>query len=386
MGFTAKNKALSEAEQSWKDEVDKYAYKINKSGKQVYVFIRPLKIYIGGGIRLQDINEGPYKTGDTIVSSPNFKIDWKNNTITYRVLSEQLFKAGNPLLESQVSYKLKATDYLIPTNTPYMPVYYWDRGAAKKKKKESAGLVVICDGKIFLVHAPGADKTGTYSIPKGKMEDGEKPATTAIREFEEETGLKLKGRANPYLPFFTINTPVRNLHFFIVELDSCGDLGMTSDEVDAKLLQKSEVDWAGFVPFAKAYHKMSPYQLPILQIAENFNKLKPSTVVIEWETDNGKYDFVIKEAGQAQGFAHGKNVTSAEFTKALAENGVPPEYHSRIFENDTGGGELPVVYKMSKNYDPNAGLGKCIVAAWVCVPILTGIFLYAYNKKASNSK
>ncbi len=67
--------------------------------------------------------------------------------------------------------------------------------------KKSAGLLMYINKnselKIFLVHPGGPFFTkkdeNSWSIPKGIIEDNEDKLDTAIREFEEETGLKPSG-------------------------------------------------------------------------------------------------------------------------------------------------------------------------------------------------
>ena len=51
----------------------------------------------------------------------------------------------------------------------------------------AAGGIVVRDGSVLLVHRP---KYGDWSFPKGKLEDGESWEDGAIREVEEETGLR----------------------------------------------------------------------------------------------------------------------------------------------------------------------------------------------------
>ena len=55
----------------------------------------------------------------------------------------------------------------------------------------SAGLVIIQNNKILLVHPTGSKWIGTYSIPKGHVEEKEDFLETAIRETNEELGLSL---------------------------------------------------------------------------------------------------------------------------------------------------------------------------------------------------
>ncbi|HLR36932.1 MAG TPA: NUDIX domain-containing protein, partial [Chitinophagaceae bacterium] len=51
--------------------------------------------------------------------------------------------------------------------------------------KAAGGLITNPKGEILLLF-----RRGKWDLPKGKMEAGEKPEETAIREVTEETGLK----------------------------------------------------------------------------------------------------------------------------------------------------------------------------------------------------
>ena len=51
----------------------------------------------------------------------------------------------------------------------------------------AAGGVVIRDGRIVVVHRPRYDD---WSLPKGKLDPGESWEEAALREVEEETGLR----------------------------------------------------------------------------------------------------------------------------------------------------------------------------------------------------
>jgi 8-oxo-dGTP diphosphatase len=50
----------------------------------------------------------------------------------------------------------------------------------------AAGGVVVRDGKVLVVHRPRYDD---WSLPKGKLENGESWEDAALREVEEETGV-----------------------------------------------------------------------------------------------------------------------------------------------------------------------------------------------------
>ena len=51
----------------------------------------------------------------------------------------------------------------------------------------AAGGVVVRDGRLLLVHRPKYDD---WTFPKGKCEPGETDEACAVREVEEETGLR----------------------------------------------------------------------------------------------------------------------------------------------------------------------------------------------------
>jgi 8-oxo-dGTP diphosphatase len=54
---------------------------------------------------------------------------------------------------------------------------------------QAAGGVVLRDGMLAIVHRPRYDD---WSLPKGKLDDGESFEDAALREVEEETGLRCR--------------------------------------------------------------------------------------------------------------------------------------------------------------------------------------------------
>jgi 8-oxo-dGTP diphosphatase len=59
----------------------------------------------------------------------------------------------------------------------------------------AAGGVVVRDGKVLLVHRPRYDD---WTFPKGKLDGGESFEDAAVREVEEETGVRCSlGRELP---------------------------------------------------------------------------------------------------------------------------------------------------------------------------------------------
>src|SRR5689334_21818324 len=74
--------------------------------------------------------------------------------------------------------------------------------------KTSAGILLYRDGpdglQVLLAHLGGplwADKdVGAWSIPKGEIEDGEEPKDAAVRELQEEIGMKAPKSLTPLTP------------------------------------------------------------------------------------------------------------------------------------------------------------------------------------------
>ena len=61
---------------------------------------------------------------------------------------------------------------------------------------ELAGSVIIEDGEILLLYREGEQH---WEVPGGKVEEGESPTETAVREAEEEIGVKVELEK----PFYT---------------------------------------------------------------------------------------------------------------------------------------------------------------------------------------
>jgi 8-oxo-dGTP pyrophosphatase MutT (NUDIX family) len=67
--------------------------------------------------------------------------------------------------------------------------------AAVSERVDAAGGVVVQDGRVLLVHRPRYDD---WTFPKGKLDPGESFEDAALREVEEETGLRCSlGRELP---------------------------------------------------------------------------------------------------------------------------------------------------------------------------------------------
>jgi 8-oxo-dGTP pyrophosphatase MutT (NUDIX family) len=64
----------------------------------------------------------------------------------------------------------------------------------------AAGVMHIVDGKLLLVlRSPAGDHGGEWAFPGGHIEDGETPAEAALRECEEEIGIRPQGELAEHL-------------------------------------------------------------------------------------------------------------------------------------------------------------------------------------------
>lgn len=72
-----------------------------------------------------------------------------------------------------------------------------------QKINAAGGVVQTSDGRVLLIF-----RNGVWDLPKGKMENGESVEEAAIREVEEETGLKqirIERSLGNTIHFYTMN-------------------------------------------------------------------------------------------------------------------------------------------------------------------------------------
>lgn len=82
----------------------------------------------------------------------------------------------------------------------------------EKTIRKAVRCYLIKDNKVVVTkYKNGNKKEGYYDIPGGKIEDGEIPRQTAIREMKEETGIDIKNLK--YKGIMTIEYPDRKFIF-----------------------------------------------------------------------------------------------------------------------------------------------------------------------------
>ncbi len=128
----------------------------------------------------------------TVYFGDNFsKVFGRNNGLFYK------FNNLQELTELvHAFYDLKRIDKLFIFHDDILTLF--DEFKACFTYVEAAGGVVMRPDKTFLI----MKRNGLWDLPKGKLEKGESNEDAAIREVEEETGLKGLRIVNPILSTF----------------------------------------------------------------------------------------------------------------------------------------------------------------------------------------
>lgn len=135
----------------------------------------------------------------------------------------------------------------------------------------SAGIIITYKNKILLCHPTNASMMGTWSIPKGHVEEGEELMEAAFRETLEEIGLKLDFsnlNPDPLLIDYVkkgSSKPYKQLYCFHYEVKNLASIGLDSEILPIKNLQIEEVDFAAFFDISNVDKYLFWRLEPILQ-------------------------------------------------------------------------------------------------------------------------
>jgi predicted NUDIX family NTP pyrophosphohydrolase len=141
----------------------------------------------------------------------------------------------------------------------------------------SAGLLVYRRRagtlEVLLVHPGGPffrrRDRGAWTVPKGLVEEGEDAAVTALRELEEETGLRLPG---PGVELGQVRQKGgKVVRVWAVEHDPGPELVIRSNTFVLEWPPRSgnkvefpEIDRGAFFPLSEARGKINPAQVQLL--------------------------------------------------------------------------------------------------------------------------
>lgn len=127
------------------------------------------------------------------------------------------------------------------------------------KRRSAGGVLFDKDGNIVLTQ----EIDGSWSFPKGGIDDGESPMNAAIREIKEETGIRslypLKSLGRYYRPTRKGKKRLVFMYLFQVENQKLRPLDKRNPQ-------------AKFFPFEKAVGKLYPQDANFLQSVKNIIK------------------------------------------------------------------------------------------------------------------
>jgi predicted NUDIX family NTP pyrophosphohydrolase len=156
-----------------------------------------------------------------------------------------------------------------------------------KRPNVSAGLLLYRRARngleVFLAHPGGPfwkDRdTGSWTIPKGIIDQDEDPLDAARREFTEETGIQPQG---PFIPLGSIRQKAgKTIHAWAWEGDADAE-ATTSNEMRTEWPRGSgrwitfpEVDRCAWFDGETARRKINPAQAALIDRLESTLELSP---------------------------------------------------------------------------------------------------------------
>lgn len=117
---------------------------------------------------------------------------------------------------------------------------------------ELAGNLLVEDGEVLLIYR---DDEGHWEVPGGKVEDGESPTQTAVREAEEEIDVEVELEK----PFYT-GEFMKDGEMFLWH----GYIASTDEQPSLEEEKFSDLEWVG------------KERLEELDLAPNLRQIEPA--------------------------------------------------------------------------------------------------------------
>lgn len=107
----------------------------------------------------------------------------------------------------------------------------------------ASSAILIRDGKILLIRRRNAPSFDMFAFPGGRAEAGETPDQTALREFEEETGIRAHSPREFAFYDLKAENPGRHFHLtvFLVDADASEIAEARDDAADAGWYTPAEI-------------------------------------------------------------------------------------------------------------------------------------------------
>ena len=142
--------------------------------------------------------------------------------------------------------------------------------SGRAREVVSAGAVVLGPAAtVLLVHRPRYDD---WSFPKGKLDRGEHATAAAVREVEEETGVRVRLGVPLRSQRYPIRVGTKLVHYWVGRAVGDGDVG--------SYVPNAEIDEVAWFPIDKARRRLT-YQFDIDTLDEALEHAqKTRTLVI----------------------------------------------------------------------------------------------------------
>lgn len=137
------------------------------------------------------------------------------------------------------------------------------------KTQHSAGIAIICQGKMLLCHSTSAKWFGSFMPPKGSIEEGESEAEAACRETLEEVGIDIKPEMlgeKHTIKYLRGMSLYKEVYIFEYRIESLDKIGLGGEIIPEEMLQLEEIDEAKFMDREEASVRILPRYKELLKL------------------------------------------------------------------------------------------------------------------------
>ena len=142
----------------------------------------------------------------------------------------------------------------------------------ESKMKISACVIIILNNdKILLCHPSNAKWFGSYSFPKGGVDEGETIKQAALRELFEETSVRItedmisdEPISLDYMNYKKKGVIYKRIYLYTLYISDISEIGLESEVISRSKLPLDEIDWAGFVTKEESKLRLFHRSVPIL--------------------------------------------------------------------------------------------------------------------------
>ncbi len=137
------------------------------------------------------------------------------------------------------------------------------------KTQYSAGIVIICQGKMLLCHSISSKWFGSFMPPKGSIDEGESEAEAACRETLEEVGIDIKPEMlgeKHTIKYLRGISLYKEVYIFEYRIKSLDEIGLGGEIIPKEMLQLDEIDEAKFMDHSEASVRILPRYKELLKL------------------------------------------------------------------------------------------------------------------------